>query len=521
VDRSADSLPNDIDALRAFALTAVAERDAALAERNQLIELNDRLRQLLRKAQGFDAKSERLARLDLDQLSLALEDLEQAIAKAEAFEEKTPGPDAPRKRRINRGALPAHLPRVHQTVAPADSNCACCRQPLHVIGEETSERLDVIPAQYRVIVTHRPKLACRACERIEQAPALEHLIKSGLPTEAMVASVLVAKYGWHLPLYRQAKMLAAQGLDVDRSTLAFWVGYAAAELMPLYERLKANVLSSAKLAVDETPVPVLDPGRGKTKTGYFWTMARDDRPWGGTDPPAVVYTYAPGRGGEHLEKLLATYRGIVQCDGYAPYKKLPADRIKVAFCWSHLRRQFFEIAERGDAPIATEAVARIAHIYAIENDVRGTSADVRRAARQARSRPLIDALKIFCEHQLTRLSGGSDTARIIRYGLRHWDGLTRILDDGRIELDTNIVERSMRPQAMHESLCTPSSSICKHWKCVRVGNATRATFSGHRRFDRFRRQVVGANLVWRARHNLHRRQHAGFDQAAYRVACDA
>jgi transposase len=163
-----------------------------------------------------------------------------------------------------------------------------------------------------------------------------------------------------------------------------------------------------------------------------------------------------------ISQLLANYRGVVQCDGYAPYKKLPADRITVAFCWSHLRREFFEIAERGDAPIATEAVARIAQIYAIEKDVRGTSADERRAARQIRSRPLIDALKIFFEHQLTRLAGGSDTARIIRYGLRHWDGLTRFLDDGRIELDTNIVERSMRPQAMTDSFCTPSSSIWKH-----------------------------------------------------------
>src|SRR6476619_4489622 len=150
---------------------------------------------------------------------------------------------------------------------------------------------------------------------------------------------------WHLPLYRQAKMLASQGIELDRSTLAFWVGYAAAELMPLYERLKANLLASAKLAVDETPVPVLDPGRGQTKTGYFWAIARDDRPWGGTGPPAVVYSYAPGRGGEHLEKLLANYRGIVQCDGYAPYKKLPAERITVALCWSHLRREFFKIAE--------------------------------------------------------------------------------------------------------------------------------------------------------------------------------
>jgi transposase len=448
VDRLADSLPDDIDALRALAINAIAERDAALAERDRLIAMNEKLRQLLRKAQGFEAKSERLAKLHPDQLNLALEDIEQTIAKAEAIEEKRQAAEAPRKRRINRGALPAHLPRIHETVAPATTNCPCCQQPMHVIGEETSQRLDVIPAQYRVIVTHRPRLACRACERIVEAPAPEHLIKSGLPTEAMVASVLVAKYAWHLPLYRQAKMLAAQGLDLDRSTLAFWVGYASAELTPLYERLKANLLTAAKLAVDETPVPVLDPGRGKTKTGYFWAIARDDRPWGGRDPPAVVYTYAPGRGGEYLEKLLANYRGIVQCDGYAPYKKLPADRITVAFCWSHLRREFFKIAERGDAPIASEAVARIAQIYAIEKELRGASADARRAARQARSRHLLAALKIFFEHQLARLAGGSDTAKIIRYGLRHWDGLTHFLDDGRIELDTNIVERSMRPQAL-------------------------------------------------------------------------
>jgi transposase len=197
--------PTDIDALRALALKAIAERDAAIAERGRLITMNEKLRQLLRKAQGFEAKSERLAELHPDQLNLALEDIEQTIAKAEAIEEKSQAADAPRKRRINRGALPAHLPRIHETAAPAETNCPCCSKPMQVIGEETSERLDVIPAQYRVIVTHRPRLACQACERIVQAPAPEHLIKSGLPTETMVASVLVAKYGWHLPLYRQAK----------------------------------------------------------------------------------------------------------------------------------------------------------------------------------------------------------------------------------------------------------------------------------------------------------------------------
>lgn len=435
-----DSLPDNVEALRALALKLIAERDAAIAN-------NDRLRHLLRKANDalYGSKSERLSKLPPDQLHLALEDIEQAIAKSEAVEEKK----APqRKREGNRGALPEHLPRIHETIVPDDTNCPCCRAPMHAIGEETAQRLDVVPAQYRIIVTHRPKLACRACEKIVQAHAPEHLIKSGLPTEAMVASVLVAKYGWHLPLYRQAKMIAAQGIDLDRSTLAFWVGYAAAELMPLYERLRENLLGSAKLAVDETPVPVLDPGRGKTKTGYFWTIARDDRPWGGTDPPAVVYTYAPGRGGEHAQKLLANYRGIVQCDGYMVYKKLDADRIALAFCWAHLRRKFFDIAKQANAPIASEALVRIAALYEIETAIRGRSEEERRCVRQQKSTPLVHALKTWLEQQLAMVSGKSAIAQAIRYGLNHWDGLVRFLDDGRIELDTNIVERSMRPQAL-------------------------------------------------------------------------
>jgi transposase len=436
----AESLPEDIEALRAFARNAVAERDMLSAQ-------NDRLRHLLKQLQRmqFGRKSEKLSP---DQLGLALEDIEQAIAKSEAVVEKRIPTAARPKRQVNRGALPAHLPRLHETIPPEDMNCPCCRALMHVIGEETAERLDVIPAQYLVIVTHRPKLACRACEKIVEAKAPERLIKSGIPTEAMVASVLVAKYGWHLPLYRQVKMLSVQGVELDRSTLAFWVGYAAAELTPLYERLKENLLSSAKLAVDETPVPVLDPGRGKTKTGYFWSMARDDRPWGGSDPPAVLYTYAPGRGGEHLENLLRNYRGIVQCDGYAPYKKLPEDRIKLAFCWAHLRRQFFDIAKGGNAPIATEALARIAKLYEIEAGIRGKNASERRTVRQAQSALLVRAFREWLDAQLVKISRKSPLALAIRYGLNHWDGLIRFLDDGRVELDTNIVERSMRPQAL-------------------------------------------------------------------------
>ena len=221
---------------------------------------------------------------------------------------------------------------------------------MHAIGADVSERLDVVPAQFRVLVTHRPKYACRACEEaVVQAPAPERLIKGGLPTEAMVASVLVSKYAWHLPLYRQAQMLAAQGLDIKRSVLAFWVGYAAAELRPAFERLRELILTSGKIAVDETKAPVLDPGRGRVKEGYFWAVARDDRPWGGADPPAIAFAYAPGRGAIHGLKLLDNYAGVVQCDGYAAYKtiaaKAPDGRITLAFCWSHLRRRFFDHAK--------------------------------------------------------------------------------------------------------------------------------------------------------------------------------
>jgi transposase len=237
-----------------------------------------------------------------------------------------------------------------------------------------------IPAQYRVLVTRRPKYACRACANaIVQAPAPERLIKGGLPTEAMVAHVLASKYAWHLPLYRQAQMLKSQGIVVERVTLASWVGYAAAELAPVVARLREILLGSVKLAVDETPMPVLDPGRGRTKIGYFWSMARDDRPWGNDDPPAVAYTYAPGRGAEHAIKLLAGYSGIVQCDGYAAYKQLADGRrssgpATLAFCWAHWRRRFYEIAKAGPAPIAQEALTRIAALYAIEKRIRGHSA---------------------------------------------------------------------------------------------------------------------------------------------------
>jgi transposase len=475
VSENANQLPTDVAVLQARLATALAERDAAIAERDQVLAQNSRLQHLLRQLQRmqFGRRSEKL---HPDQLALAFEDVEQAIASEEAGEDKRDPVGArsrAEKRRANRGALPADLPRMHVTITPEDTNCPCCRSPMHVIGEDAAERLDVIPAQYRVIVTHRPKYACRACEEaVVQAPAPERLIKGGLPTEAMVASVLVAKYAWHLPLYRQAQMLAAHGLDIKRAILAFWVGYAAAEFKPIYVRLRQLILTSAKIAVDETIAPVLDPGRGCTKKGYFWAIARDDRPWGGADPPAIAFSYAPGRGAVHALKLLDGYRGIVQCDGYAAYKtiadKTPGEAITLAFCWAHLRRHFFDIAKGGDAPIASEALERIAALYAIEKTIRGLSADERRAVRQERSRPLVVALKAWLEHQLTRVSAKATIADEIRYGLNHWDGLTRFLDDGGIELDTNIVERGIRPIVLNRknALFAGHDEGAQNWACI-------------------------------------------------------
>jgi transposase len=474
VSESIDPTPTDIEVLQAQLAAALAERDAAIAERDQMRSHNVRLQHLLNQLQRmqFGRRSEKL---DPDQLSLAFEDIEQAIAATEAVEDKRDPVGArarAEKRRTNRGALPAHLPRVDVTIEPEDTSCPCCRAPMHMIGEETSQRLDVIPAQLRVLVTHRPRYACRACEQaVVQAPAPERLIKGGLPTEAMVASVLVAKYAWHLPLYRQAQMLAIQGLDIKRAVLAFWVGYAAAELKPVYRRLRELILTSTKVAVDETTAPVLDPGRGRTKKGYFWAVARDDRPWGGTDPPAIAFSYAPGRGAIHGLKLLKGYRGIVQCDGYTAYKTIaatPGEAITLAFCWAHLRRQFFDQAEGGDAPIASEALERIAALYAIEKTIRGMSADDRRRLRQEKSKPLVASLKLWLEQQLARVSAKANIAEEIRYGLNHWDGLTRFLDDGRIELDTNIVERGIRPIVLNRknALFAGHDEGAENWACI-------------------------------------------------------
>jgi len=464
---TADALPGDMPGLRAAALALIAERD-------ELLRRVERMRQLIRQFQRaqFGRHSERL---DPDQLQLALEERDIASAHGQAAAEKQAPAPRPRSEPGKRKSLPAHLPRVEVVIEPETTSCPCCGGAMHVIGEEKSERLDVIPAQHRILVTRRPKYGCRSCAgAVVQAPAAERLIRSGLPTEALVAHVLVSKYAWHLPLYRQAQILLAQGIEIERSVLAFWVGYAAAELMPLWRRLRDILLGSPRLFVDETRAPVLDPGRGRTKTGYFWSIARDDSAWrGDTGPPAVVYTYAPGRGAEHATTLLAGYRGIVQCDGYAAYKQVArrgraGNAVTLAFCWAHWRRRFYEIAKAGSAPIAEEALRRIAELYKIEAQIRGRSAAERQAVRQAESRPLVAALKAWLQAQLVRASAKSAIAVAIRYGLNHWEGLERFLEDGRIEIDTNVVERSMRPIALNRknALFAGHDAGAENWACL-------------------------------------------------------
>jgi hypothetical protein len=265
--------------------------------------------------------------------------------------------------------------------------------------------------------------------------------------------VVVSKHADHLPLYRQSQILARHGVRIERSTLAQWVGAAAAELQPLHDHLLGVLKASPKLFCDETRCPVLDPGAGKTKTGFMWAIARDDRPWGGIDPPAVAYSYAPGRGGKHAARLLEGFTGILQVDGYAAYKKLaaparPGGPLTLAYCWSHLRRQFYEVYVGGNAPIATEALARIKRLYDIEAEIRGLPPGVRRAIRQERSKPVIEALKPWFEASLAKVSKGSKLAKALDYGLNHWSGLCLLLGDGRIEIDSNTVERSIRGLAL-------------------------------------------------------------------------
>jgi len=434
-----DKLPDDIAELKAI-IRVQQDQNARL----------EALVASFKKAL-FGTKSEKV---DPAQFELELEDIETAIAQVEAeidADERTAAVRPSKPRQINRGSLPKHLERVEVVIEP-ELSCAC-GAGRHVIGEDVSERLDIIPAQFRVIVTRRPKYACRRCEEGGvQAPAPAHIIAGGMPTETTLAHVLVSKFADHLPLYRQAQIYSRQGIDLDRSTLAAWVGKSAFELMPVYDALLADLKRSTKLFMDETPAPVLAQGRKKTKTGYFWALARDDRPWGGDDPTGVAFTYAPGRSGQHADGILKGFSGTLQVDGYAGYNRLlkrPAQDVTLAYCWAHARRKLFDVAQSSTAPIAQEGLAHIQALYRIEKEIRGHSADQRLIDRQQRSQPILHAFEVWLAQSRARVSAKSLTGEALKYIAKYWDGPGLFLTDGRIEIDNNLVERTIRPIALN------------------------------------------------------------------------
>ncbi|MDH2135407.1 IS66 family transposase, partial [Sphingobium yanoikuyae] len=434
-------LPDDVEALRALVLEQARELDTLKVFQADVERLKAIIEALQRHR--FGRRSEQF---DPDQFELALEEVETALAEAEHARDKASRTPAERPRKSNRGSLPAHLERIEQVVDVEDKACPCCGGALHQIGEDVAERLDVVPTTFRVLVTRRPRYGCRSCESaIVQAPAPARIVEGGIPTEALIAQVLVAKYADHLPLYRQAQIYARQGIQLDRSTLADWVGRAAWYLRPLRDHILERLRRSERLFADETTAPVLDPGRGRTKTGQLWAYARDDRPWGGDDPPMVAYVYAADRKGERAEAHLGDFAGILQVDGYGGYAALARRRqqISLAFCWAHVRRKFYELAD--NSPVATEVLRRVALLYAIEDEARGLSAEQRRAVRHDRSRLIVDDLRQYLEARIRQVSAKSKLGEAIRYALTRWDGLSRFLEDGRIDLDSNTVERSIRP----------------------------------------------------------------------------
>jgi len=458
------SLPEDqrdvvADLLREHA-DLLAANASLKAEATDLKQIVKRLEHLVAELNHVvhGKKSEKLSE---DDRQLAFEDLEAAVAEVERQrDDQAASSEAPRRKvtsaQRNRGNLPADLPRIEQIVEPDSLECPCGCGQMHKIGEDRTERLDIVPAQLRVIATIRPKYACRVCtDGVTQAPAPTALIEGGLPTEGAIAHVLVSKYADHLPLYRQSQILARSGVNIHRSTLADWVGVAAFHLRPIVDRLAEHLKASDKLFMDETTAPVLDPGRGRTKTGYLWALARDDRGWDGDDPPGVVFFYAPDRRGQNAEKFLRGFDGTLQLDGYTGYNRLTrpsrkgGDAIRVAHCWAHARRKLKEVFDRDGSEIAAEGLKRIAEFYAVEADIRGIEPGQRLSARQAKTAPLVAAFGEWLQEQRLRVSAKSRLGEKLAYIHRHWDGLQTFLHDGRVEIDSNSVENLIRPIALN------------------------------------------------------------------------
>jgi transposase len=460
-----DSLPTDLASAHALiiaqrqALSAAEQRaSAAESEAQYRALLIEKLKFTIRKLrhERFGQSSERGTLLD--QLELQLADLEADAAQAQvgaqmiaaAASDKMMVPSFERRLPARR-PLPEHLPR-QRIVYPAPSVCPCCGgTTLRKIGEDVTETLELIPRQWKVIQHLREKFSCRACEAISQPPAPSHPIARGRAGPKLLAHILFSKYGLHLPLNRQSAVYAREGIDLDVSTLADWVGAAAATLMPLVEAIRAYVFAAERIHADDTTVPVL--AKGRTRTGRLWTYVRDDRPFAGPDPPAAVFFYSRDRGGEHPEQHLAGFAGLMQADAYAGFNRLyEADRkgglIIEAACWAHARRKFFDLARINKAPIASEAVTRIDALFAIEREINGSAPQQRVNVRTERSRPLIIGLESWLREQRARVSKNSDTGKAIEYSLKRWAALTRFLDDGRLCMSNNAAERELRAVAV-------------------------------------------------------------------------
>src|ERR1022692_1599018 len=450
---SVTTLP-DLNLLPAEALKApvLAQHEQLLWRESEI----EHLKLLIAKLQHmqFGRKSEKLAR-QIEQLELRLEDLQAKPAESVSQPESQSGVTASpllisTAAKPARRPLPEHLPRQTQRHEPKESACPDCGGALRKLGEDVSEMLEFVPASFFVVRHVRPKLSCTKCDHIVQAAAPSRPIERGVAGPGLLAHVLVSKYADHLPLYRQSEIYARQGIELERSTLADWVGGTSRLLEPLIEVLRRYVTASGKLHADDTPVPVLAPGNGKTKTGRLWTYVRDDRPAGNPTAPAVWFAYSPDRKGEHPEQHLRQFRGALQADAYAGFNQLYKEdgRIQEIACWAHVRRKFYDLQEAHASPIASEALERIAALYAIEKEIRGRPPDERQQVRQTRARPLLQSLRDWFEVSLTKLSRKSDTTAAIRYALGLWPALTRYCADGRLEIDNNAAERALRVVAL-------------------------------------------------------------------------
>ncbi len=426
-------------------LATLALQSRELEARSEQIErlklMVDKFRHMM-----FGRKSEKIV-VQLEQMELQLEELEADQAEAESVADSVK-PSAEAKPRGTRKPLPEHLPREVVTHSPANDGCPQCGGSLRQFGEDVSEQLEYIPENFRVIRHVRPKFACSGCDKVVEAPAPSRPIQRGLAGPGLLAHVLVSKYCSHLPLYRQSEIFARQGVEIERSTLASWVGAASDLLSPLVMALRRHAMSGMKLHADDTPIPVLAPGNGKTRTGRLWTYVRDDRPGGDETPPAVWFAYSEDRRGEHPRQHLTSFRGALQADAYAGFHHLYSGDIYEVACWAHARRKFHEIHAIHASPTTTEALARIAALYAIEEEIRGKPADLRLSIRQTRARPLIDELHNWMEKSLVSLSPKSETASAIRYALSRWRALTRYIGDGRLEIDNSAAERALRVVAL-------------------------------------------------------------------------